>query len=72
MLGADDAGEVHSGGGEDRVGDAVDEPWQPARALEQRPDDGRTEEQSADGNATPPPAQNVVESWRVKYAPWTV
>ena len=44
VLGGDSAGLVDGGGGEGVVGDAVDEPRQPARALRQRLDGGRFEQ----------------------------
>ena len=44
VRGVDGAGIVDGGGGERVVGDAVDEPWQPARALEQRLDGGGLEQ----------------------------
>ena len=44
VLGGDGTGVFQGGGGEAVVGDAVDEPWQAAGALEQRFDGGRFEQ----------------------------
>ena len=44
VPGVDGPGVVDGGGCEGVVGDAVDEPWQAARALEQRLDGGGFEQ----------------------------
>ena len=44
VLGGDGAGVVERGGGQGVVGDTVDEPGQPARALEQGLDGGGFEQ----------------------------
>ena len=44
VLGVDGSGVVECSGGQRVVGDTLNEPWQPARGLEQRLDGGGLEQ----------------------------
>ena len=61
MLGADGAGAFDGGGGEGVVGDSVDEPGQPAGALEQRLDGRRLEQGGLAAGETQAVGEVVVE-----------
>ena len=61
VLGVDGSGIVESGGGQRVVGDAVDEPGQPARGLEQRRDGGGLEQGDFAAGQTQSVGEVVVE-----------
>ena len=61
MLGGDGAGVAERGGGQGIVGGPIDEPWQPARALEQCLDGAEFEQGAFAAGQTQAVGEVVVE-----------